>query len=104
MNQGRLLDKDEPSLGRFTRDEVKSIMNSSLKTFTQLLQEGNLEKYKNTGNRHAVMLSMNTVAIYRAFLKTGIKIEYALEGHHPREIVEKIVSEVEVPKDWARGQ
>jgi MoxR-like ATPase len=32
-----------------------------------------------------------------------LKIEYALEGHQPQEIVEQVVSEVEVPKDWARG-
>lgn len=33
-----------------------------------------------------------------------LKVEYALEGHDPREIINDVVEEVEVPKDWARGK
>jgi MoxR-like ATPase len=33
-----------------------------------------------------------------------LKVEYALEGHDPREIINDVVEKVEVPKDWARGK
>ena len=29
-----------------------------------------------------------------------LKVEYALEGMNPRQIIEEVVNEVEVPKDW----
>jgi MoxR-like ATPase len=33
-----------------------------------------------------------------------LKVEYALEGRDPKKIIEEVVEEVEVPKDWARGK
>lgn len=30
-----------------------------------------------------------------------LKVEYTLEGMNPRQIIEEVVNEVEVPKDWA---
>jgi MoxR-like ATPase len=33
-----------------------------------------------------------------------LKVEYALEGHDPRKIIEAVVEKVEVPTDWMRGK
>jgi len=31
-----------------------------------------------------------------------LKVEYALEGSDPKQIIEEVVNEIEVPKDWAQ--
>lgn len=33
-----------------------------------------------------------------------LKVEYALEGHDPRKVIDEVVEKVEVPTDWMRGK
>ncbi|MCL4468455.1 MAG: L-2-amino-thiazoline-4-carboxylic acid hydrolase [Deltaproteobacteria bacterium] len=77
--EGRYIDRDNPSVGRFSREQVNGLLFGLWSGVDDLLKKTDLKKYTKIGNRQNVYFAIITLAGYRAFLDSGIKKEYATE-------------------------
>ena len=76
---GRYKDKNDAEKGRFIQAEIQEFLKLTFLNFDQLLKEADLKSIKSHGNRVNVMLTVLTLAGYRAFIQKGIPNEYATE-------------------------
>jgi hypothetical protein len=76
---GRLVDRDAPSNGRFTPDQVARILRKTWQGYGALAPGAHVERLKTLGNRQNVLLGVLTLAAYRALLAEGVQERYATE-------------------------
>jgi hypothetical protein len=76
---GRYVDRQHPHQGRFTVTDLNRILNGMLHHFETLLPKANIGRFKTLGSRINVLLSVASLAMYRALLEEEIERDYAIE-------------------------
>lgn len=76
---GRYRDPARPQDGRFTRGEIKGLVQRAMGITDELIPEANLNQYRSRGNRLNVLLGIYSLAIYRAMRERGFEKEWAIE-------------------------
>lgn len=77
--EGRLLDRERPIRGRWTRLEVDRYLRDLWERVEDLLPDAELERLPTVGNRHNVFLAVVTTAAYQVMLERGVERTYAME-------------------------
>lgn len=70
---GHAIDAQHPEKGRLTRVHVQDLLKQLWRNFDLLLPEAHLERYGSLGNRQNVMLSLLSIAAYRALVDAGFE-------------------------------
>jgi hypothetical protein len=76
---GRSIDPSEPASGRFTRRDVRDVVDRSVRYIDDLVVFAELDRLKRRGNRLNVRLAVLTVAVYRALLDVGVPRDHAVD-------------------------
>jgi hypothetical protein len=77
--QGRYIDRQELTKGRFTSRDVDRILEETWRHYDKLAPLAHVEELKTHGNRLMVLVSVETLAFYHALLVEGVEKGYATE-------------------------
>jgi hypothetical protein len=76
---GRYLDRNRPSRGRFTRDQVDRILEQTWHNYDGLVPAAHVERLRTLGSRQNVLLGVASLGMCRALLGEGVEKMYATE-------------------------
>lgn len=77
--EGRYIDRHRPQMGRFTRHQVKRLLDQTWRNVDAMVPEAQLDQLQTLGNRQNVLMAVASLAGYRALLAESIEPEYATE-------------------------
>ena len=76
---GRRVDPDDASRGRFCARDLDEVAGSTLRHMDQLFLRADLGQLSSLGNRLNVRLAVLTIALYRALLDFGVERDHAAD-------------------------
>jgi hypothetical protein len=76
---GRYVDRTQPSKGRFTRDQADRILTRAWQNYDELAPDAHLDRRKTLIGRQNTLLSVFSLALYRALMQEGVERKYATE-------------------------
>lgn len=74
---GRYISIDNPELGRYSKRQLKEILNYIRITQNDLVEKAKLSQYKSHGNQLMVYCGILSLASYRVFRNQGMSHEYS---------------------------
>jgi hypothetical protein len=76
---GRYVDRDHPTKGRLTCEQVEAVLARTWEGYDRLAPGAHVERLQTRGARQNALLAVFALAVYRALLAEGIEASYATE-------------------------